>query len=210
MKIADVFHMMRPMPVFKPEMRKANREGRKSQTRRVMDPQPETMLSSRGKIIWKNWEPDDFGSAVLKYCPYGKAGDYCYMREPLIGTGGEVAYYMDEDAVIARHFLTGDPIPWRWKKDVLSGMFMPKEAARLIYRYKSIRVERLQDISEEDAIAEGAPLGRVLGYGRLGMESHREGFIELWESINAKRGYGWDVNPWVWALEYAPVEVQHG
>lgn len=64
-----------------------------------------------------------------------------------------------------------------------------------------IRVERVQDITDKDAIAEGVlPVGP-----EHAPELPRNEFASLWESINAKRGFGWSVNPWVWVVEFRRV-----
>lgn len=120
--------------------------------------------------------------------------------------------------------------PWR------PGMLVPKSLSRLWLRVTDVRVERVQKISTEDVLAEGvripcmpdgSPLlsvarpkgGRAaasfLPKGRLlpgqppltDVEYLRIYFAELWDSINAKRGYGWDANPWVWVVEFERVEV---
>lgn len=209
----DVFEVMRPMPVFKPEMRNANRDGVKGQTRRVM------VLPRWSTGNWSDFELDEDGTPLIVdgttgclseiHCPYGSVEDYCYMREPMHAGFGSHAYYKD-DVSIVRHALTGEMIEWRWKKDVLTSIFMPKEAARSIYQYTSIRVERVQDISEEDAIAEGVQLhGGFLAKdtvlsGNLAIDK----YAQLWNEINLARGFGWDANPWVWVLGY--VEVRDG
>ncbi len=188
----SIFDVMRPMPPFRPELREANREGVKSQTRRVMDPQP---ISTTG--FWKglHWANEDhFRKGAIELCKYGQAGDYCYMREPLIRIGAYAFYKDDQKPVVS--LITGEVVTWRWKNDVLTSIFMPKEAARSIYRYESIRVERVQEITEEDALDEGVT--------SPGAKLH---FRILWENINASRGFGWDVNPWVWVLGYKPVEA---
>ena len=96
---------------------------------------------------------------------------------------------------------------------------MPHEAARIILRVTNVRVERLQDISVQDAKDEGIKVhangckdGLAFGcyngddcvYNRC--KRPIEYFHELWESINAKRGYGWDTNPWVWVVEFERCE----
>ena len=92
----------------------------------------------------------------------------------------------------------------KWK----SSIHMPRAAARIFLRVKDVRVERLQDISVADCIEEGIPYKTVdkfnLKYGNLTHAQYL--FMELWNSINAKRGYGWDTNPWVWVYEFERVE----
>ena len=74
---------------------------------------------------------------------------------------------------------------------------MPRWASRILLEITAVRVERAQDISVNDARMEGSP------WDEHGFRSeHRPWFIALWDSINAKRGYGWDVNPWVWVVEF--------
>ena len=98
---------------------------------------------------------------------------------------------------------------------------MPKEAARIFLKVTNVRVERLQDISEEDAIAEGIydEPGSVSGrtwyrkfikesdarINGLFTESAKECFQTLWQSINAKK-HPWDSNPWVWVYEFERIE----
>jgi hypothetical protein len=68
---------------------------------------------------------------------------------------------------------------------------MPRWASRISLEVTGVRVERVQDISNEDSQAEG-----------VDPSIHAPSFAGLWDSINAKRGYGWDVNPWVWVVEF--------
>lgn len=213
-----IYKVMLAMPVFKPEMRMANREGRKSQTRRVADQDFRMQKAIRVVADAKSGVfdfvfSDDTG--ILRKCPYGKAGNFCYMREPLVRGFGDVAYYKD-DGVMVRHFLTGKAITWRWKKDVLTSIFMPKEAARSIYQYASIDVERVQEISRDDAKAEGVsgvwknPPEKEEHYSRVMLNPYVANYSVLWDEINAERGYPWDSNPWVWALNYVEVRDAKG
>jgi hypothetical protein len=88
---------------------------------------------------------------------------------------------------------------------------MPKWAARIWLKVKDVRVERLQDITEDDCYAEGLRDDdcRVMGahalYGDIVEEYEPIQFVfrELWDSINKKRGYGWDENPFVWVIEFS-------
>jgi hypothetical protein len=100
-------------------------------------------------------------------------------------------------------------------------LFMPRKAARLFLEVKSVKVERLVDISENDAKAEGikrkyegcqaakkglpgpCPQNCPDGCSCL---NHKELFLDLWDSINAKRGYGWADNPWVWVYEFMRIK----
>jgi len=131
-------------------------------------------------------------------CPYGVPGCTIWVRETWcknnMGTGWPYFYKADEE--------NADELKGFWKPSI----HMPRSAARLFLTVKSIRVERLQDISEEDAKAEGViaeieirsledkSIHEPFGY--------RLAFTELWDSINSKRGYGWDRNCWVWVVEF--------
>jgi hypothetical protein len=115
-------------------------------------------------------------------------------------------------------------VDWRYSSAgrLRPGQFMPRWASRLTLEVTGVRVERLQDISEEDARAEGvepytpphgnvSPDQRVPGPGfnraRLGDQPHRLPFADLWDSINGKRA-PWSSNPWVWVVEFRRVEAQ--
>jgi hypothetical protein len=79
---------------------------------------------------------------------------------------------------------------------------MPRWASRITLEVTAVRAERVQDISEADARAEGVhPIVRP---GLNGTEEryYYDAYRQLWDSINAKRGYGWEVNPWVWVVEF--------
>jgi len=193
------FDLLKPMPPFKKELREANRENRKSQTRRVIKPQPVQDPDESWRIEMQPRSGYNSERTMRNYlpdrCPYGKAGDLRYMREPLI-RDGDFAYYID-DMTLVKSQLTNESIKWRWVKDILSQLYMPKEAVRTFKRYELIRVERLQEISNDEAKAEGV----VFEY-----REYRNSFMELWDSINAERGYEWDSNPWVWVIGYQSYE----
>jgi hypothetical protein len=89
-----------------------------------------------------------------------------------------------------------------------SPIHMPRWASRLLLELTAVRVERLQAITEDDAIGEGCgfdgdPIGDddEVVFDR----TPRGHFAQLWDSLNAKRGYGWNSNPWVWVIEFARV-----
>ncbi len=81
-----------------------------------------------------------------------------------------------------------------------SPLFMPKKFARLWLKVKSVRVERVQEISENAAILEGTKGGGAHPDFWVGA------FRDLWDSINKSRGFGWDENPWVWVVEFERTE----
>jgi hypothetical protein len=96
----------------------------------------------------------------------------------------------------------------KWRPSI----FMPFDACRIFLRVKSVRPDRLQDISKEDAIAEGFagvpcnhPVWRYACEDCMNtgwLEPPWVGFMEIWEKLNAKRGYAWETNPWVWVIEF--------
>jgi hypothetical protein len=134
------------------------------------------------------------GSPLVDHCPYGVPGDRLWVREMW-------APQCDEDLrpEIARPTIfyaagwTGAAIRWR------SSVSMPRWASRITLELTEVRVQRLQEISEEDAKAEGI-IAR--GPGSPTLRPHQRDFRGLWNDINAKRGYGWDSNPWVWAITF--------
>ena len=163
------FDMIKPMPPFKAELRQANRENKKTQTRRGMSPQPNGCYASLDAYRldldvlgeWIYWDMviadgnrfvDEHGNDYR--CPYGYPTDLRYMREPLYHGFGGVAFYKDDDVMVT-NLLTGEPITWQWKVETLSQLYMPKIAARTFKRYDFVRAERLKKISEDDAKAEG-------------------------------------------------------
>jgi hypothetical protein len=88
---------------------------------------------------------------------------------------------------------------------------MPKEAARIFLRVTDVRAERLQDISVVDVMAEGLPCDNEInnpdqsthdGIKAWNLAYAQHLFRELWDSLNAARGYGWETNPWVWVYEF--------
>ncbi len=92
--------------------------------------------------------------------------------------------------------------------------FMPREAARIFLKVTNVRVERLQDISEEDARAEGCiTFHDKTGDGKFEdvLEfdlTARDAFCELWQRLNLKRGYGWETNPWVRVYEFERISKE--
>ena len=86
-------------------------------------------------------------------------------------------------------------------------MYMPRWASRITLEIKRISVERVQDITWEDCKAEGTP-SYTAARGALADDppDARWKYIETWDELNAKRGYAWDTNPWVWVIEFRRVK----
>lgn len=189
-------------------MVKAILEGRKTQTRRVIKPQPE-QDNFMGWIIDSTRRDVKQGDAMwgeidssYRRCPYGQVGDRLWVRETFIsglGVGGYVKGYnpdINSDAPTVDIIYRADDGPNErtagpWKPSI----FMPRWASRITLEITNVRVERVQGISGIDAIREGIPNG---AYAVNPVKS----FERLWDSINAKRGYGWDVNPWVFVVDF--------
>ena len=206
---------MKERPViFNGEMVRAILDGRKTQTRRVMKPQPEpcyrgghwwpsnafkTMLHieeqmQNGQGGWKGLAGDA--------CPFGQVGDRLWVREtwtPESIDAEEGGYSPDYRATA-----NGQPLDGRWTPSI----HMPRWASRITLEITAVRVERLNDISEEDARAEGvAPSQHII----TPLEAlYRVGFLNLWQSIYGEES--WSANPWVWVIEFKQVseESQHG
>ena len=108
----------------------------------------------------------------------------------------EVAYGIKE-----RYKWKPGESPCRWRPS----LFMPRWASRITLEITAVRVERVQDISEEDVEAEGLALQSWAGEDLEGWPK-TAGFAQLWDSLNAKRGYGWEANPWVWVIAFKRVK----
>ena len=197
--------------LFSGPMIRALLHGRKSQTRRVLKPQHgpfDALFSEDGK--W--WDGDPETGEVHSYwnVPFA-VGDRLWVREAWSGE-----HWLSETPPSER-LLLGNPsrlvslIPetWYWADGGPScgewerprpSIHMPRWASRLTLIVTDVRVQRLQEIDEADAVAEGCH-GFVSADGEDGA-SPREDLQDLWDSLNAKRGFGWDTNPWVCAVTF--------
>lgn len=201
---------MKERPIlFSGPMVKAILAGRKTQTRRVVKPQPSADWHPKvGRyhptVVGRHGEeqpgPEVFGASDEnegRVCPYGEPGDRLWVRESfadLIGTGIE---HRDEIQKLRRYAYMADTQKGSYgdecRKDYgvkwVPSIHMPRAACRLVLEVTKVRVERVATISREDEIAEGVAAGTF--------------YDSLWDSLNAKRGYGFhDVNPWVWVVEF--------
>lgn len=194
---------MKPI-IFGTDDVRAILEGRKSQTRRVMKPQP--TMDTDGMWHWKDCQWMDSGlgfpkSGIEDYAPY-KVGDVLWVRE----TWCEVPYEYEHIKIPGGH-ITIPKIAYKASSEIdytgiwCPSIHMPREAARIFLRVKSVRAERVQEITIDDAIAEAA----LPDYHGMRSEAVNA-FRDLWDVYNAKRGHGWDANPWAWAYEFERIE----
>jgi hypothetical protein len=154
---------------------------------------------------------------VIELCPYGRPGDRLWVRE----TWAEHPCAKGKKYPKGEGHMWGSPIyaatfggglvpkcegfsPWK------SPIHMPRWAARITLEIVRVDVDRLNLINELDAKAEGVDVGRRLGMGRIGMKSYREGFANLWDNIYQETGKRWETNPWVWVIEFRPVDSPGG
>jgi hypothetical protein len=199
--------MMKARPIiFSSQMVQSILDGRKTQTRRVIKPQPE--VSAEGYLMG-DWLNKPLGGLLLPklqdiaiHCPLGEIGDVLWVRETYIcglGVGGCIdgnvkkpidVIYRADDGPNER---TAGP----WK----SPIFMPRSASRITLEITNIRVERLQDISREDAIAEGVrTIEDAIKDGYTWCDGPRRGYMIQWDIINGSGS--WNLNPWVWVIEF--------
>lgn len=185
-------------------------ENRKTQTRRVVklpNYHPSMLEKQKNKLTIKDWKLYDGNQEVIgnMKCPY-QIGDILWVRE----TFHTIHDSETHDFLRYGYKADNDYRGALWKPS----LFMPKDACRLFLKIKSIRVERLQDISEADAIAEGVL--RISDYGSTGYllytepnASHTDidavwSFESLWISINKEES--WNSNPFVWVYEFERIE----
>ncbi|TXE41391.1 hypothetical protein FOT61_11395 [Serratia marcescens] len=218
---------MKERPViFNGEMVRAILHGRKTQTRRVMKPQPVLEDAFVGGFTKPTWIYKDTaapqGWLMHNMCPFGRVGDRLWVRETFAILGNEDGCPIDWDgnlikgdekhaARIYKASCWQEPgnyglwsIPDRdtlyegaWRPSI----HMPRWASRITLEITAVRVERLNDISEEDAKAEGvAPSQHIITPPEA---LYRVGFLKLWQSIYGEES--WSANPWVWVIEFRRV-----
>lgn len=220
--------------LFSPEMVRAILDGCKTQTRRVI------RLKSRKACPfcegetgyeWIETGGDLSGRDYSRPCrcitanrPYGVPGDGLWVREAWTYKNWQDAEYALAGCPDARTHPTEtyletptraiyrascvlrDAEVGRWHPSI----HMPRWASRITLEITKIRVERVQDISNEDAIAEGVIEETETLFRWPGMLAARRNariaFSMGWDSLNAKRGHGWSENPWVWAITFRRIE----
>ena len=205
--------------IFSGDMIRALIDGRKTQTRRVIKGVPNNRIQGVDHWCNEKWRVFANGPVILK-CPYGQAGDLIWDRETW---SGDYAYAdqkpTDRVSVMTPdgpyyhdsvwYWADGEPEFEDWERPRPS-IHMPRWASRLTLRITDVRVERVQDMSEGDAVEEGARRGFPTDDYSLYLSeagTYYGGFSGLWDSINAKRGHDWDSNPWVWVIEFDVIRM---
>ena len=209
--------------LFTGEMVRAILDGRKTQTRRVIKPQPDKVktpvdISAFGvplehenrKAILSLPDIAIKGGKKIK-CPYGGPGDRLWVRETWAPRGdkGRPFYRADEQSQTEgySHIILNNG---RWRPSI----HMPRWASRLLLEVTDVRAERVQSITAADCCDEGVLINCSSCSGECAhldqspnlKRQVRRDFRSLWDSINAKRGFGWDANPWVWAITFKVIE----
>lgn len=198
---------MKERPIlFSAPMIRAILDGRKTQTRRVAKDFEEAELSHCNTVKYAKLK----GKKITWYeavesCPYGQPGDRLWVRETYnfynaySNLKGHITYKEDDPEA---------PVRWR------SSIHMPRWASRILLEITDVRVERLQEISDKDAIAEGIEPIRIgsfktfKDYGlKAGELAPRMSFNSLWNTLNKPENpEGWNTNPWVWVISFKKVE----
>lgn len=196
---------MKERPIlFSGPMVNAILNGTKTQTRRVIANIPHGVTGvthNNARDIWFWWDGRLAGEVVNRY---GKPGERLWVRETFRpSVCGDFAYRADKQIYeISEAKILSKAYPsLRWKPSI----FMPRSVSRISLEITNVRVERLQDISEEGAKAEGVtrlPRHNNDVYG----ETNREAFERLWDQINGKK-HPWASNPWLWVVEFRRVEA---
>jgi hypothetical protein len=238
---------MKERPIlFSGAMVRAILAGTKWQTRRVLNPQPDAKFAQmechRDGTLEVGVSIDSPNHYQVS-CPYGAVGDRLWVRETFViraSDRGRVGVLYRADGVMKAAFYddsgagdlvrVGRPLKFterpRWNPPCKPSIFMPRAACRIVLEILEVRVQRLQEISVTDAIAEGMnpadgavgedSVASFCGQLRYAVKDGKASILGqdpwpvrrykvLWDQLNAKRGFGWMANPWVWAITFKRV-----
>lgn len=209
---------MKERPIlFSAPMVRAILAGNKSQTRRIVKPRKDVAF---GCLLQPHELAGEVNAGNLENCPYGKIGDRLWVRETFQGPLLESEEQEDEfrhspdiykkpgfcayRATDTLDAIDSDGRELGWRPSI----FMPRWASRILLEVTGVRVEKLRDISESDAKAEGARSADP-ATGREcildpSIGSYRLHYRDIWEYINGPGA--WDANPWVWVIEFKVLE----
>jgi len=193
--------------LFSAPMVRAILEGRKTQTRRIVKPQPSPCglrklsggdITATGLDASYWYGSDPFTEA--RKCPYGVPGDRLWVQETWCHIGSHSGPHTNGKSIEdVRYRADGEGCVWR------PSIFMPRWASRITLEIEAVRVERLIEIRHEDCIAEGVSFPQLTDDDIDGSPDQfknwgRGAYRSLWESINGPGS--WDDNPWVWVIQF--------
>jgi hypothetical protein len=199
---------MKEHPIlFSAPMVRALLNGSKTQTRRIMKPQPEPIPDDVPKMkaydASGHWWASNLAQSMVSLSheapslsPFGRRGDQLWVRETFCDASqaeqGRILYRADGD------------VACRWKPSI----HMPRKASRIQLEITGVRIERLNDCSEADAKAEGVTpdneTSKDVMDGIMPQFQYKEPYMRLWERINGAGS--WAANPWVWVVEFKVVK----
>lgn len=208
----ELLQIAKPI-LFNTEMVKAILDGRKTVTRRLVKPKSKNACGFYATFR----KSDNAFMGVYDYdenerqfdnsqTPPACIDDILYVRETWSEGYEEGTYIYKADDKLAElpEFKESSKMIYR------PSIHMPKEAARIFLKVKDVRVERLQDMSEEEARKEGTPHGPLFEGGDFEITALSK-FPRLWNSTIKKADlerYGWEANPWVWVIEFERVKEE--
>lgn len=210
---------MKERPIlFSGPMVRALLDGRKTQTRRVMKqavgPSLSVGVDGATAVAELSWlYGDGPGHEVHERtqkvpCPYGAPGDHLWVRESFWGC--DAPGYGDQPCVVydeehhRTHYRAAEVRPWARKFGRIPSIHMPRDCSRITLEVTGVRVERLQDISEADASAEGVQAGYGEPFDPAHTISDQRRFELVWKQIHDEAS--WNANPWVWIVEFKRIE----
>lgn len=188
--------------LFSAQMVCAILDGRKTVTRRVIKPQPAECgngwmeyRNGKSKVTWHDPTAQESirTAPIENHCPYGAPGDLLWVRETFavnMVAGKNFVFYRADSAP------DGDGAKWK------PSIFMPRQYSRITLRITSVHAERLKNIKDTDAIAEGVTLTGSIDTTGITTGQPVQDFALLWDSINAERGFTWVSNPFVWVVSF--------
>ena len=190
--------------LFNTEMVRAILDGRKTCTRRLVKPQPDEKYTFPLGFVTDSTEKKEVGCFGFAANEYG--GSIQYVKPPYRYAPGDILYVRETWKKAPNGYYYYED----WQRDDIAdvtkwkpSIHMPKEAARIWLKVTNVRVERLQDMTDDDAEAEGC----------FDYTSTALGFPDVWDSTIKKSDldrYGWDANPWVWVIKFERCEKPEG
>jgi len=195
---------MKPI-IMSAESVRAIIDGRKTQTRRVIKPQPEPFLDTKTKMVWSYHHRAVYGT-------YAEMAEFMRLHSPY--TVGQRLWVREKFALHPTATELGQPVVFyaargdsllpenHWR----SAIFMPRAFSRITLEVTGNRGERLWDITYDDILAEGWHCGLYdpIVARTVGANDARKWYATLWDRLNPQ--YPWDSNPWVWVVEFRRIQ----